>query len=264
MKDILNDLAQVLKRDLLFVKIATTGLDIVSDEIVYLYLCRTNGVNVDEVNYLLDSDIVLKEEVIKVHGITTDLIEGKPKFQEIASDIYTRFFKDSNAVICGYGINSFTVPFIVESLSQSNIKGSSKILAFDTLDVHSLYAKLYPNNLASVYERLLGQKMSNVELKDDVVATVKVLDVLMDKIPSNSDISIIEKQDEVYLDADKFFKRNISTNIIYFAKGKYLNKEITSLSNHDFEGYTSWLLKQDGVSKNTKDICQYLIKNKNK
>ena len=256
-KNILIKLYDITKSPLTFFDIESTGLDKVSDDIIQLYLCNYDGQDFIEKNQYFNTDIYTTSATMAFdkHGLTNDFLSDYPYFIEQAKGIYEKYFF-KGTVLCGYRSNNFDIPFIVEKLLQSEITKAVNILQNKRIDVYDIYANLFPNTLDKVYGRIVGGDMGvSHEAKNDVVATIKILDKLTNGSIDTSDIDIVTTSNTV--DSDEFFRRE--GNEIFFAKGKYKDENILKMDKNDSLGFLRWITRTKTISIHSRTIANKII-----
>ena len=252
-KDILVKLYEITKAPLTFFDIESTGLDKIQDEIIQLYLCKYDGKTFSESNsyYNTNIDTQSRQEAFDKHGITNDFLVNYPFFQEVAKDIYSEYF-NKGTVLCGYRSNRFDIPFIIEKLLQCGIPTAVNILQNKRIDAYEVYVKAYPNTLDQVFDRLVGGDMGEAhEAKNDVVATIKIMDTLVlkgiDDVVTHSE----------FIDTDEFFKR--VDNDIFFAKGKLKGENILKMNPQYAIGFLKWMQRTHSISIHSRTIAMKLV-----
>ena len=150
-----------LKNPIVFFDLETSGLSIIDDEIIQIYVCKFDGNTFTEhsSNYNIKGSINI--DAYNKHGISKKDLENDKFFSEDAEFIYKSFFSPG-VVICGFSSNKFDVPFLIEKMLQSKIVNSISIQSNDTIDVLALYRELFPNTLESIYKRLIKKEIERV------------------------------------------------------------------------------------------------------
>lgn len=88
----------------------TTGISVISDEVVEISAVKVmNGKVVDEFSTLVNPGRPIPVQASEVNGITDDMVEDAPKFEEVLEDFldFARGF-----VLVGHNIHSFDMKFI--------------------------------------------------------------------------------------------------------------------------------------------------------
>ena len=126
-------------RDLSFVAfdIETTGLEPLLHRIVEIggIKFRDNQV-IESFDTLIDPQIPIPEDTVKIHGITDTMVKGKPTVEEVRPD-FIAFIKDSVPV-------AHNAPFDVSFLAYDISRLQLKTQPVPILDTCSLSRSLFP------------------------------------------------------------------------------------------------------------------------
>ena len=111
----------------------TTGLDETTDRVIEIGCIELmNHVPTNKTFHVyINPEREVPENVIKVHGITSDFLKDKPKFSEIADD-FLNFIKDSKLVAHNA---SFDIKFINSELKRIGKEELNWDLVIDTLQL---------------------------------------------------------------------------------------------------------------------------------
>lgn len=250
-KILLSRIYNKVQEPLVFLDIESTGLDLIKDEILQIYLCRYDGKDFTEHNSMYSINGEITEEAFGKHGFRKEDLVGYPKFGEDAHKIYNDFLTKEN-ILCGFNSDRFDVPFLIEKLLQSKIGLATSIIKNKTIDVYKLYLEMYPNTLEAIYEREAGEPLESAHSADaDIAATILILDKLIEK---NPDMNLVS--DTEFLDAGKFFR--IEDKQVLFAVGKHKDKNVLTMDIKESTGYLKWVSKNDGFSIHTRTIAKKL------
>lgn len=120
--------------------IETTGLDLASNRIIEIGMIEQIHHQRTGMEYqrYINPEIPIEEEALKVHGISNEFLEDKPKFGEIA-DEFLEIIGDSNLVIHNA---EFDVPFINKELKRC---GKSEIGFYRVVDTLELARRVLPS-----------------------------------------------------------------------------------------------------------------------
>ena len=123
---------KTLLREIVF-DTETTGLDETTDRVIEIGCIELmNHVPTNKTFHVyINPEREVPENVIKVHGITSDFLKDKPKFSEIADD-FLNFIKDSKLVAHNA---SFDIKFINSELKRIGKEELSWDLVIDTLQL---------------------------------------------------------------------------------------------------------------------------------
>ena len=106
-----------LTRDLVFLDLETTGLNVIRDRIVQLAMVKLpkNGSEPQEWSSLINPGIPISAESMAIHGITPADLRNKPTFQQVAQKVWD-FIGDAD--LGGYKSIRFVVPMLMEEFAR--------------------------------------------------------------------------------------------------------------------------------------------------
>lgn len=251
-REILETLHKITKSPLTFFDLETTGLDKMEDEIVQIYLCKYDGKDFIENSSYYNTNVEIRKEAFEKHGLTKDFLSTYPYFGESAKEIYSDYFS-KGTILCGFNSNQFDVPFIIEKFLQAKIPTAINILQNKRIDAFALYRELFPNNLESIYKRLVGKTLDGAhDAKNDITATIEILGAIL-KI--NENCTLVTTAETI--DTDGFFKRD--GNDIFFAKGKQKGSNILKMDSKEALGFLGWMTRTKSISIHSRTIAIKLI-----
>ena len=235
---------------ILFFDIETTGLDVVNDDILQLYVAIYDKNGFREFSSEFGTNKIIPEGAFAKHGITNERVKGLKTFKERVEEIWELF--DNNYTLGGYNHIKFDIPFIIEQFMSNGIVKGGNLIKNKTLDVLKIYQKIYPSDLSSVYKRLTNEDIKDAHnAKADIYATSKVLEVLMDNFN-------VEADSTDCIDIGGFFK--VVDNRVTFAKGKNKDKAIGDVTKEVAIGFMNWIKSKGDISPHTKSIAEDYIK----
>lgn len=262
-KDIAKDLSIKLNTDLIFYDLETTGLDIKSNTIVQMYICKytlKEDSFIEKTLLFNPGTYLIGEEAFKKHGLSQEeLSKVKHTFADLSKQIYDKFFLDFTGYLCGFNIEHFDNKFLVECFIRANEERALSIFKIKSLDIFKLYQKIYPNKLETIYERLIGKQMLNAhDAKSDIIATIEIANKLVPHAIEKSLIDDGDTTDKVFIDQDFFIYKKDGD--YFFAKGKYKDKSLltSGIPAKNVIEYLLWITNQDVLSS-TKLIIEKLI-----
>jgi DNA polymerase-3 subunit epsilon len=105
-----------LEKPLDFFDLETTGTSTAMDRIIELCAVKlsTDG-SQEEIHYLLNPTIPIAAGASAVHGITDEMVQDKPTFGDLASEL-ADFFQGYD--LGGYNIKRFDVPMLMEEFHR--------------------------------------------------------------------------------------------------------------------------------------------------
>lgn len=243
-----------LERDLIFFDIESTGTDIKLADIIEICAIR-HTVSGERIVYKkrFNTDIIMSEEVVNVHGISNEDLKEEKYFSECAEEIY-EFFKGCD--LGGYNCRNYDIPLLYEKLANSSFY--LNIFKVNVIDSYEIYNAYEPRDLNSLYERLIGESIENLHSSEsDIIATEKVFSKQLELYNLPKDVSSIskevkEKSRKNYIDFSRWFYRKEGD--VYYNKGKNRDMKVDcDLS------YLSWLVNESTMEKNSKFVAKLLL-----
>jgi len=224
-----------------------------NDRVIQLGYIVLGAKEVEVHNEFNSSDVPISYGAMEVHGITEDMIEGKPLCVETSA--YKRLLElnvDDNYMII------HNAPFDLKMLAKEGFENRTKVL--DTLRVakhvlpdeeaHRLQYFRYKMELYKE-EKKEASALGIVVKAHDAIGDVLVLKLLLSKLKAIvseqfPDVNPVEKM--VELTATPILVKS-------FRFGKYKGKELVEVARED-AGYLRWMLKS---MDNLDDDMRYSI-----
>ena len=247
-----------LTRDLVFLDLETTGLNVIRDRIVQLAMVKLpkNGSEPQEWSSLINPGIPISAESMAIHGITPADLRNKPTFQQVAQKVWD-FIGDAD--LGGYNSNRFDVPMLMEEFARVGM--DFDLSKRRLIDVQRIFYKMEPRTLKAAY-RLYCQK----ELEDahdalaDVRATIEVFkgqlnayegkDLLDEngqiiEAPIKRDVQVLHEftNDLNFIDATQKLRVQ-HDGIVIFNFGKYAGQPVTEVFKKE-PNYYYWMLERE-------------------
>jgi DNA polymerase III epsilon subunit family exonuclease len=130
--------------------IETTGLEPILNRIVEIGGIKFQGDTIlDSFNHLVDPDMVIPDETIRIHGITNDMVKGKPNIDQVLPDFAA--FLDDTIPVAHNAL--FDVSFLAYDFSKIQLKPSP----LPILDTCTLSRSLFPRLSSHSLENLAKQ-----------------------------------------------------------------------------------------------------------
>lgn len=268
----MNNIQLNLDRDLVFLDVETTGLNVVRDRILQIALVKLhkNGQPQSELSMLINPGIPISEESMQIHGITPKDLANKPVFQQVAQKIWD-FIGDSD--LAGYNSNRFDVPMLMEEFSRVGME-------FDVskrrlIDVQRIFYKMEPRTLKAAYRFYCGQELTDAhDALADVKATIDVFkgqlhayegkdlideDGNVVEAPIKNDIQILHTftNDLNFLDATQKLRVQ-PDGVVVFNFGKYAGQPVREVFLKE-KNYFHWMLERE-FSSQVKQIIRQIMK----
>lgn len=247
-----------LERDLVFFDIEATGLNVLKDRIVQIALIRyhANGNPPEELEMLINPQVPISPDAMKVHGITPEMVKNKPTFDQVSDQLY-QFI--GNADLAGYNSDRYDIPMLLEEFARAGY--DLDLSHRNCLDVQKVFYKMEPRTLKAALKLYCGKDLVDAhDALADVRATVDVFKGQLEKY-----------KDVEYVDADgishgtpivndvkkivEFTSNGNSVDVtnrlkydangdIVFNFGKHIGKRVIDIITADKQ-YYNWILEKD-------------------
>lgn len=268
-----------LTRPLIVFDLETTGLDLVNDRIIQISYIKVYPDGKEErENLFVYPGKPIPDEVSELTGITTDLVEDAPTFEELAPRL-NEVFKGCD--FAGFNSNHFDIPMLAEEFLRAEIDFDFSSVRL--IDAQTIFHKMEKRNLAAAYKFYCGRKMEEDfaahRADQDAEATYRVLLGELEKyseanqeepervLPNDMDYlaEFSKNNDNVdfagrivwrpVLDANGKETLDDKGRVIkkeYFNFGKYKGCAVDEVLQRD-PGYYSWMIQAD-FTNNTKQV----------
>jgi DNA polymerase-3 subunit epsilon len=175
-----------LERPIIFFDLEATGLNLVNDKIIEIFMLKVNPDGTTETyEQLFNPQITIPDEVINITGITNEMVKDKPPFKEKAQEI-ADFIDDAD--FAGFNSNKFDIPLLAEELLNAGI--DIDFSSRNSVDVMVLFHRLEPRNLAAAYRFYCNREIENAHTaKADAIATYEILIAMLDKYLENENLA---------------------------------------------------------------------------
>lgn len=164
----------------------STGLDVKQDRIVEVAVSSfTLDGTLDSFESLIDPERDIPENVIAVHHITPDMVQGKPKIREVLPQVLKII---GNRPIIGHGIK-FDIDLIDQACKRYNIPCNiANNLSFDTLRLARLYGDSPSNSLEQLRKHFNIQEEGAHRAMSDVTVNIQVFEKLSSQFMTIKDL----------------------------------------------------------------------------
>lgn len=261
-----------LDRDLCFLDIEATGLNVVRDRIIQIAIIKYFAGNKEpeELSMLINPGIPISLEAMQVHGIEPRDVANKPTFQQVAQQLYD-FIGTSD--LAGYNSNRFDIPLLMEEFSRVGLE-----LDMDnrrTIDIQRIFYKMEPRTLRAALAFYCDKEMEDAhDALADVRATVEVFkgqlerykgidyvdeDGNVEEAPIRGNVKTLHRftNDNRFVDATQRMKYDHNGEIV-FSFGKYMGKPVAETLSRDKQ-YYNWMLNKE-FSSQVKQIIKKLVR----
>ncbi len=167
-----------LTRPLAIFDLEATGLNISKERIVEIAILKINPDGSEErFKSLVNPEMNISEEVVKIHGISNETVKDAPTFKDLASRVI-EFIGDAD--LAGYNSNKFDIPLLAEELIRV---GSDFDLANrHFVDVQNIFHKMEQRTLSAAYQFYCQKELIDAhDAMNDTNATWEVLKSQLEK-----------------------------------------------------------------------------------
>lgn len=253
MKNIYN----IIERDLIFVDLETTGVDLKNDRIVEICAIkyRKDKTKISIHKYFNPNrDVSPKAE--EIHGLSNESLKDYPTFQDSSQELFDFF---NGCDIGGYNILLFDIPILFEEFSRSN--KYLNLFNINIIDSYNLMNKIETRKLNDIYKRFFGKDIEDAHSAvADVEATISVFEKqieeynLTDKnIKEISNIIRSTSNNERILDLSGWFKKSEGGEILY-GKGKHKDTPVK-----DNKSYLEWMVNNNDLENNSRAVGKIIL-----
>ncbi len=180
----MNDWPELWKDlPLAVIDVETTGLDSAEDRIMEIGIIRfEKGEIIESYGRLIDPERPIPEDATKVTGIKDDDVAGKPKFAELANEIYERI---QGVGLVAYNL-SFDRGFVRAELERCGLEWPEDAPTLDPLIFARQFFKNSPRKNLSTISKLLGIPLEEAHRAvHDAEVAGKVLYAFEDRLPES-------------------------------------------------------------------------------
>ncbi len=252
-----------LDRAIVFFDIESTGLSVTKDKIVQISLLKIFPDKKEQsLTFTLNPEIPIPAEVVAIHGITDEQVKNKPKFVEVAQEIFD-FVNECD--LAGFNLLKFDVPMLLEEFIRVNLE--LDIEKIHIIDVQAIYHKMEQRTLSAAYKFYCNQELTNAhDAEADTIATFEVFKAQLNKYDNlQKDIpgivNFLGANNRVDLEG-RVVKNDKGEVVFNF--GKHKGRKVSQVFESE-PSYYNWMMDGD-FSGYTKKVIQRIklnmLKNK--
>lgn len=242
-------------KPIIFFDLETTGVDLESDRIVQFSAIKVNAefeTIGEPKDVLINPEISISEEATAVHGITNEMVQGKPTFKQFALGIKT-FFEGCD--LAGYNILEFDVPLLAEEFARLGIKWPEPGTLY--LDALRIFREKEKRDLAGAVKFYTGREIEAAHnALGDNISTISVLTAQMKRYEDLGAMTREQLSEYCIGDRKLDLAGKIGLNEAgepIYAFGKDKGKTIK-----ENPGFGLWMLKNK-FTTNTKDVLREIM-----
>lgn len=232
-----------LTKPICFFDLETTGINITNDRIVEISILKVYPDGKEERNtWLVNPEMSIPAEVTAIHGISDIDVANKPKFRDLAKDIYN-IIKDSD--LGGFNSDRFDIPLLAEEMLRADIDFDMKNRV--SIDVQTIFHKMEQRTLVAAYKFYCDKSLEDAHSAEaDTNATFEVLKAQVAKYEElENDASFLAEfsSRKKFADFAGFISYNKNEEEC-FSFGKHKGKRVEDVLEKE-PGYFGWLLNAD-------------------
>lgn len=245
-----------LTKPLAVFDLETTGINVVKDRIIEIYVLKINADNTtEEYHELINPGIKISPEATAIHGISNDDVKDKPQFADIAGKLESFL---ANCDLAGYNSNKFDIPMLIEEFLRHGV--DFDISKRRLIDVQNIFHKMEPRTLKAAYRFYCGKELYDAHgAKADTRATYEVLISQIEKykdvdyVDHEGNVSKPVKNDMDALYEFSYNQKNIDLvghiglnkkGVEVFNFGKHKGKSVKEVFRKEPQ-YYDWMMKAD-------------------
>lgn len=156
------------------IDLETTGTKIATDRIVQIgihYLPDPEHPDREPVDLLINPECPIPPDATECHGITDEMVAGKPTFKEVALALMEAI---RGCDLVGFNLTNFDVPLLWEEFFRAG--QTWNLAGVQIVDVGTLFKKLNPRTLSAAVQRYCGREHADAHSAlADARATAEVL-----------------------------------------------------------------------------------------
>lgn len=225
-----------LDKPLVIFDLETTGLVISVDKIIQVAYEKVfpNG-RVQTGDFLLNPQMDISPESIEIHGITNDMVQGKPDFKDKAQELWEIFY---DCYYAGFNILQFDLPLLRREFLRAGMDFSYQ--DNQVIDSKVIYHYMEPRSLANAYKYYCNKKHKDQHnAVGDLKATVEVLVKQLDKYGYDFIEKIHAENEEKYAGHERKFYWHKGQ--AYFAFSRFQGKSLSEVAAKN-PGFLRWML----------------------
>lgn len=239
------------KDQMIFIDLETTGIEALSDRVCQIGAIFPSG---EEYETLINPIIKIPAQATEIHGITNDMVQDAPIFENVAE----KLIKELEQAKYFVAYNSlFDFQFLQAELHRA-IGYDLNESKFTFVDPYKIFKKMFPHNLSNAYKFYMGKELEGAHsAMVDVKAAMDVLEKQHHMYPEffsrgYEEVESLTVGDTMIL--GKWFNVDNDKKIT-FRLGKYKGKEV-KLEHAD---YLKWISTLSDTTISEKRFIQNAI-----
>ncbi len=246
-----------LERPLAFIDIEATGLNVETDRIVELSVCKLFPDGTREVKTRrFNPEMPIPAKSTEIHGITDDDVKDLPNFAYTAKGLFKLL---DGCDIAGFASNLFDVPMLYFEFLRVGIEWD--YTHFYMIDAGNIFKIQEARTLEAAVKFYTGKDHQNAHSAEaDTLATVDVFLAQLERyedLPNElGELALYSNYGNKILDISGKFTYDDKGDIV-FNFGTHRTKKVT-----DELGFVQWMTTKD-FAPDTLKICHEILNNHN-
>ncbi len=251
-----------LKKQIVFLDIESTGLNLTKDRIVEIGLLKINADHSQERKiWRFNPELPIPEEITKIIGIKDEDVADKPLFKNGAKEL--QHFIGS-ADLAGFNIFKFDLPMLMEEFIRAGI--DFDLSKRKVIDVQRIFHTMEKRNLSAAYSFYCGKELIDAHsAMADTDATFEVFAAQLEKYEELGDNidsinAAIGNPDDNIIDlVGRIVRHEDGSEMFNF--GKYKGHKVTDVLKKD-PGYYNWIMTSDFTEYTKKKLTEIRLRMK--
>ncbi len=251
-----------LKKQIVFLDIESTGLNLTKYRIVEIGLLRINTDHTQERKiWRFNPEIPIPAEITAIIGIKDEDVADKPLFKTFAKELQNFI---GSADLGGFNIFKFDLPMLMEEFIRAGI--DFDLSKRKVIDVQRIFHTMEKRNLSAAYAFYCGKELIDAHsAMADTDATFEVFAAQLEKYEELGDNvesinAAIGNPDDNIIDlVGRIIRHEDGTEMFNF--GKYKGQKVVDVLKRD-PSYYSWIMNSDFTGYTKKKLTEIRLRMK--
>lgn len=237
----------ITDKPVVFFDIESTGTDVATDRIITLSAIKIPPTGfIEPREWMVFPGMPIPIRSTEIHGITDDMVNGKPLFREVAADVFTFFL---NSDLGGFNARGFDIPLLWEEFNRCSITWNLEGVRI--FDGNEIFRRKETRTLADAVRKYCGRE--HEEAHDATADAEASMDVVAGQLRAYEDLCNMTA-DELHtfcttdeFEGQKATRVDLAGHIIRTEDGvsRYTAKRVRGVPVVNDPGYGWWMVKND-------------------
>lgn len=257
-----------LKKPLVFLKVATTGMEpidrkgVLGDRIIEISIIKVEvDRSVKSHTKLVNPGMPIPVSASKINGITDDMVVNSPPFSEIAKGLLS-FIGDSD--FAGFSISNFDIRFLIEEFNRAGVPFT--VVGRKIVDLSTIYNVMEKRDFRSASSKFAGTTLNDKAISSETAnnLSTQILNGMMASYATDLRFQNPEPEslhdafsgDKSSLDIESKIVLNENQRpVLNF--GKYKGRLVADIMISD-PSYYDWCLNVSDLASDTKLLLKLI------